>query len=162
MVSTVRTKLGLQAGLLAGASVMVLFFLMDLAQLQPLGTPMNLGARFLGPGSPIIQMPVVSQAVNVAIYAGNLLTLTVLHFLAFSILGLGAVWGCDGCGIKLNVATGALYGLIAGSVVFYGCILLCGTHVMADLPGPFSVVAANLLAGSVMGGFVQAIRPKVG
>ena len=128
MLSVHRTKVGLQAGVLAGTAVIVLFFLLDLVRLQPLAT---------------------------TIFAGNLLTLTILHFLAFSILGVGAVWGCERCRIKLNVATGALYGLIAGSLVFYGCVALLGTNVLTDLPGPVSIAAGNLLAGAVMGGFVQ-------
>ena len=128
MLSVHRTKVGLQAGVLAGTAVIVLFFLLDLVRLQPLAT---------------------------TIFAGNLLTLTILHFLAFSILGVGAVWGCERCRIKLNVATGALYGLIAGSLVFYGCVAFLGTNVLTDLPGPVSIAVGNLLAGAVMGGFVQ-------
>jgi hypothetical protein len=120
MLSAHRTKVGLQAGVLAGTAVIVLFFLLDLVRLQPLAT---------------------------TIFAGNLLTLTILHFLAFSTLGVGAVWGCERCRIKLNVATGAL--------VFYGCVALLGTNVLTDLPGPVSIAVRNLLAGAVMGGFVQ-------
>jgi hypothetical protein len=155
MLSAHRTKVGLQAGVLAGTAVIVLFFLLDLVRLQPLATPMNLSAQFMGPGGPLIEMPVISQLVATTIFAGNLLTLTILHFLAFSILGVGAVWGCERCRIKLNVATGALYGLIAGSLVFYGCVALLGTNVLTDLPGPVSIAVGNLLAGAVMGGFVH-------
>ena len=49
MGSIARTRLGIQAGLLGGAVVAALFFFLDLARLEPLGTATALSARFLGP-----------------------------------------------------------------------------------------------------------------
>lgn len=158
MNSVNRTKTGIQAGLLAGSAVVLLFFLLDLFRLQPFSTPMALGSSILVPGGLLLETPVIAQIVSLVMFAGNLLTLTVLHFLAFSFLGLGAVWGCEECGVKLNVLSGALFGVTVGSLLFYGCFALFGDHVLAFLPGPASVLLANLLAGAVMGGFVQIQR----
>ena len=160
MASTKRTRIGIQAGLLAGASVAILFLVLDMAQMRPLATPFALSAHLLGPASPALEFPVISQLVGIVIFAGNILALSILHFLAFSLLGIGAVWGCDRCRVPLNVVTGALFGITVGTMVFYACISFCGEAVLADLPGPMNVVLANLAAGAVMGGFVQATQAR--
>jgi hypothetical protein len=144
--------------LLAGGAVVLLFFLLDLLRLQPFSTPLALSSSILMPGGVILETPIISQVVGIVMFAGNILTLTILHFLAFSFLGLGAVWGCEECGVKLNILTGALFGITVGSLLFYGCTALCGDQVLAVLPGPASVLLANLVAGAVMGGFVQVQR----
>jgi hypothetical protein len=155
MVSKHHITVGIQAGLLAGASIVVLFFLLDLVRFQPLASPLALGGRLFGPSGPALDTPVLSQLVSITMFAGSLLTLTILHFLAFSLLGVSAVWWCEECGIRLNLATGALYGIMAGSFVFYSCLALASDHVLANFPGPWTVALANLTAGAVMGGFVQ-------
>ena len=146
---------GIQAGLLGGFAVAALFFLLDLARLEPLATPYALGTTLLGPSSLAIDAPVLSELVAIVAFAGNLLAFTLLHFLAFSLLGIGAVWGCEECGISLNIGTGALFGLVICSLVFYGCVALGGGHVLAASPGPMSVAGGNLFAGAVMGGYTQ-------
>lgn len=155
MESTNRTKVGIQAGFLAGTAVAVLFFLLDLAQLRPLATPIHFGVHILGPSSPVMDMPVISQLFSIVIFVGSLLTLTVLHFMAFSLLGLGAVFGCSECGIKLNTLTGAIYGITVGTLVFYLLVSLYGNSILADLPSPMAVLFGNLVAGAVMGGFAD-------
>jgi len=160
MVSTGRIKLGVQAGLLAGLFVVVLFFLFDLARLQPLSTPMALAARLLGPTNPVLEFPIVARLVSITVFVGNLLTLTILHFLTFSLLGVCAVWGCEGCKIPLNAATGAVYGLGAGTFAFFVCMAICGTVVLDAPVGLGSVALANLAAGTLMGGFVQLIEAR--
>lgn len=155
MDSVLRTRTGIQAGMLAGSAVVILFFLLDLLRLQPLATPNALIDSVLIPGGILLDTPVLSRVVSLVMFAGNLLTLTILHFLAFSCLGLGAVWGCEECGVKLNILSGALFGITVGSLLFYGSLSLGGSHVLANLPGPGMVLLANMTAGAVMGGFVQ-------
>ena len=158
MGSIARTRLGIQAGLLGGAVVAALFFVLDLARLEPLRTATALSARFLGPTSPMLDLPVFSQLLSVAVFAGNLVALTLLHFLAFSLLGVGAVWGSEKLRVPLNAATGALYGVTLGTTAFFGCVALCGTQVLAGSPGLTGVVLANVASGAVMGGFVQMVK----
>ena len=153
-----RASLGIQAGLLSGAALVVLFFLLDLFRLQPFSTPMALSLRILGAAGPEFDAPVLSQLISVSIFGANLLIFRVLHFMAFSFLGVSAVWGCDRCGVPLNFFTGAIYGVTVGSMVFYGSLALGGDHVMASVPGPVAVVLGNLVAGAVIGGFVQITR----
>ena len=162
MGSTNRMRVGIQAGFLGGAAVAALFFMLDLLHLQPLVTPIALAGRILSPTGPAFDLPVVSQLLGVVILAGNVLALTLLHFLAFSFLGLGAVWGCEKCHVPLNVFTGALYGLIFGSAVYYCCMALLGQAFLANTPGPLMVAFANLTAGALMGGFTRVVRSRKG
>jgi hypothetical protein len=160
MTSKQMTKVGIQGGLLAGAFIALFFFLSDLVRLQPLSTPLALGGHLFGPNFPNLDMPVVSQVVAITVFAGNVLTLTILHFLAFSLLGIGAVRWCAVCGIRGNIVAGALYGFLVGSIVFYTCLAVGGDYVLANLPGPWSVAFANVMAGAVMGGFVQFAQSR--
>ena len=160
MVAKHRTKVGIQAGLLAGASIMVLFFLMDLIRLQPLATPLALGGHFFGPNGPFLDTPILSQLLAVTLFAGNLLTLTLLHFLFFSFLGVSAIWWCEQCRFPLNIATGAVFGILVGSSVFYTVLALGSEHALANFPSPWSVALANLTAGAVMGRFVQFAQSR--
>jgi len=149
---------GIRAGLLGGFAVAILFFLLDLARLEPLATPFALGTTLLGPFGSTVDIPVLSELVSITAFAGNILALTLLHFLAFSILGICALRGCESCGVPFNVMTGALFGLVVCSLVFYGCLALGGSHVLAAAPGPVAVAGGNLFAGAVMGGFAQSIK----
>lgn len=160
MVSKHRTIIGIQAGLLAGASIVVLFFLLDLARGQPLAVPLALGGHFIGPSGSFLDTPFLSQLLPIAMFAGNLLTFTILHFLAFSFLGIGLVWWCKECGFRGNIATGALYGILVGSLIYYSSLALAGDHVLASFPSPLAVGVANLTAGAVMGAFIQFAQSR--
>jgi hypothetical protein len=152
-----RGLVGLQAGLLAGAAVVVIFFVLDLVHLAPLATPRVLATRIWGPGSVSVDLPVLSQAIAVGGFTGTLLVFTLLHFLAFSLLGVVAVVACDETNVPVNWATGAAYGLIVCTVVFYWFVTLGGGSVLQDLPGPLAIAGGNLVAGGIMGGYVQMV-----
>lgn len=155
MLSLERSKLGIQAGVAGGAAVVIFVFLLDLARLEPLATPLHLGTRLLMPTSPFLEMPVLSQLISITMFAGNLLALTVLHFLAFSTLGWGAVWASDSFGFSMNPMTGSVFGLTLGSLALFGCLALCGEPVIGESLSPLSAILSNLLAGAVMGGVIQ-------
>lgn len=154
-IQLVRAKKGVQAGLVAGLFVVVLFFLLDLGHFAPLFTPLSLSTALWGPGHLHVEMPLVSDALALGGLAGKLLALTLLHFLLFGILGLGAVFVFDGCHLPVNAGTGALYGLLVCSLAFYWSLTLGGATLLSVSPGPVSVAGTNLLAGAVMGGYVQ-------
>lgn len=160
MYSASRVKTGLTAGLIAGATLAGMFLILDLGRLAPLSTPVNLSASFLGPGRFSIDTPVFSELVAIIVFIANLLVFTLLHFLAFAALGVGSCLTCDKCGVSLNVFTGALYGLLVCSLVFY-LSLLVGVHgarAITGLPSPVTVLAASAFAGAVIGGCAQVMR----
>jgi hypothetical protein len=83
MVSKHRTLVGVKGGIMAGASIVGPSFLLYRVRLRLLATPLALGGHLFGPGGPFLDTPVLSQLLSITIFAGNLLTLTSLHFLAF-------------------------------------------------------------------------------
>lgn len=160
MYSASRVKTGLTSGLIAGGALAGLFLILDLGRLAPLSTPVNLTASFLGPGRFFLDAPVFSELVAVIVFIANLLVFTLLHFLAFAALGVGSCFACDKCGVSLNVFTGALYGLLVCSFVFYLSLLVGvhGAHAIIGVPSPFTVLTASAFAGAVIGGSAQMRR----
>jgi hypothetical protein len=146
---------GLQAGLLGGAAVAAFFFVGDLLSLHPLATPYALSRTVLGPGSYEIEMPVLAQFAAVVAFGSRLLVITVLHFLAFALLGLGAVALFAKFSVPLNLVSGAVYGAVICTSVFYVTLAIADVELVGSVPGFVSVLFANLLAGAVMGGFAQ-------
>lgn len=160
MNSTSRVKTGLTSGLIAGAALAGLFLILDLGRLAPLATPVNLSASFLGPGRFSIDTPVFSELVAIVVFVANLLVFTLLHFLAFAALGVGSCLTCEKCGVPLNVVTGAIYGLLVCSLVFYLSLLVGvhGAHAITGVPGPLTVLTASAFAGAIIGGCAQVMR----
>jgi hypothetical protein len=160
MDSESRVRTGISSGLIAGVALAGLFLVLDLGRLAPLATPVNLSASFLGPGRFSIDTPVFSELVAIVVFISNLLVFTLLHFLAFAALGVGSCFACDKFGVPLNVFTGAVYGLLVCSLVFY-LSLLVGVHgarAITGLPGPLTVLLASAFAGAVIGGCAQLRR----
>lgn len=155
-----RIKLvwGAEAGLLGGLVVAVFYFVTDLLHLAPLSTPTALGRTFVGPGNMQLTGSLPDGAITWVAFAGNVLAFTLLHFLAFACLGVAAVVLFRRVSWPLNAATGAFYGLVACSAVFYLGTAMATTTVLASgIPPVGSVLLANALAGAAMGGGVRLI-----
>jgi hypothetical protein len=146
---------GAQAGLLAGGVVAVTFFVADLARLAPLATPIALSGRLLGSSGASFDSPVLVGSVAIVSYGGHLAGLTLVHFLAFAILGAIGALVCHAGQIPPNPLTGALLGLIVFSLVFYGVAWLTNAAGVVELPRPSYVLVVNLMAGAVMGGYYR-------
>ncbi len=155
-----QARIGVQAGLLAGTVVAATFFVADLARLAPLATPTALSCSFLGPCKMSFDTPFVVESVTVISLGGRLAALTLLHLLVFSALGVGVVALCHYSRVPLNALTGALYGLVACSVVFYTAIWFSNAATVIALPSLGSILLVNLLAGAVMGGYFQLASRK--
>jgi len=156
MKRLVRVKTGAEAGLLAGAAVALFFFVLDLLAIHPFSTPTALAARWFGPGGYEIDVSMLARASAFIGSAFKLAVYTVSHFLAFAALGALAGGVADWSrGLGSSLGTGALFGLTVCSAVFYGGNLLFGGAVLSQLPGLPSVLAANLVAGLVIGGMMH-------
>ncbi|TFG52715.1 MAG: hypothetical protein E4H37_05185 [Gemmatimonadales bacterium] len=155
-----QSKIGLQAGLLAGYVVVGLFFVADLVKLAPLATPKALSNNLFGPGGLPFDTPAMLESVTIMSFAGHLAAVTLMHLLVFSALGVGAVVLCRVCGIPMNALTAALYGLVVCSLVFYVTLWLTDAPAVVELPSFRSVLLVNLLAGTAMGGYFQAASKK--
>ena len=153
-----RVGQGAYAGVSGGIAIAVFFLVGDLIHLSPLSTPLALGYTFLGPAGTPLDLPVVAQILTVGSAGVRLVAFTAIHFATFAVLGVAAVFLFSAYGWKLNLGTGALFGLVACSIVFYAAVSLAGSGVVAELPGLWSVASGNLLAGAVIGGQAQVLR----
>jgi len=157
MLEHVRTLArGVEAGLVAGGVVVAVFFIADLVHLAPLSTPLSLQRSFIGPGGTPLDFPVLAQISGAATFVVRLGSFTLLHFLAFAGLGVGAALLFERGVMPAGVLTGALYGAVASSAVFYVAVMVAGNGLVVEPPDAAGVVGANVLAGGVMGGYLRA------
>lgn len=141
---------GAVAGVYAGAALIALFFILDLLRLQPLGTPVFLSRAILGPqveASPGLLATLKLGAIILLVR--NIATYTMLHLAVFAGLGIGAAFLFEWLEVPKNVVTGALYGLVVGSSVFYTGLRIMAGDLLAA-PDWRLVLLGNGVAGVIM------------
>jgi hypothetical protein len=152
---------GVQAGLLSGTFVAMFFFVGDLIHLAPLSTPSALMQKLSlqeipqDGGSTSLDLAAMSEVASRLSLGGGLLALTTLHLLAFALLAVAAVAFFEWYQLPLNAATGAVWGLVVYSLVFELSMATASPDLVVGVPGFWSVAGVNLLAGAIMGGYVQ-------
>lgn len=127
---------GAIGGLIAAATLIVLFFFYDLIRGDALGTPAFLAGSLLGRGDAVPTMALVASY-------------TVIHFLAFAALGALAGVLFDIADVPRNVLFGAAYGLFAASLGFYTSLTITGSDVLRA-PAWAAVFFGNALAGVII------------
>ena len=132
---------GAIAGLLAGATLIVLFFAMDLIGGHPLATPTFLAGVLFGDAM------AEAGSLQIGLY-------TVAHFLVFILLGIVAALFFTTFGVPRNLLIGAAYGLFACSAVFYPALIMTGTDILAAPAWP-AVFFGNVIAGMVIVGYLH-------
>lgn len=158
---------GVQAGLLSGTFVAMFFFVGDLIQLAPLSTPLALMQELSLQEIPqdgrtaALDLAAMLEFASWLSLGAGLLALTTLHLLAFALLAVAAVAFFDLYPLPLNAATGAVWGLVVYSLVFELSMAIASPGLVAGRPGFWSIAGVNLLAGVIMGGYVQ-LRTKGG
>lgn len=153
-----RYRHGIQSGLLAAAVVATYFLLGDLLRLAPLSTPIALTQGLTTLDVLEVDVPVLSQVLAVVSLGARITTLSIVHFAVFALLGLLAVVVFTEFAVPFNAATGALFGLVVGSVVFQAIVSVGAGDVVQGIPGLGSVAFSNLIAGAVMGGYLQLVQ----
>ncbi len=143
-----RLKIGLQAGGLAGAGVAVLYAATDVMRLAPLETVAGLAHSFFGlsVGSVPAGFDVaafVTTAVGVVMYS-------LLHFAAFSALGVIGTWVVPGRTFWSTLVRGGAFGAVACSAAFYGSRLVRGSPFAFEGLDARGIVLVNLMAGVIM------------
>ncbi len=115
-------------GLLGGVAVVAFFFVYDLVRLEPFATPAFLSGVVLGSGPPSSagDLGVFMTIASVITGAGHILVYSFLHLLVFCLLGVGAALLFLWIDEPPNVLSGALYGLLVCSLVFYVALGLTG------------------------------------
>ncbi|HET9066108.1 MAG TPA: hypothetical protein VFN22_09860 [Gemmatimonadales bacterium] len=142
---------GIVVGMI-GASVVALFFLgIDLVRGTPLLTPSILGEVF------VLRRPV---AVTSSVDMTAVVAYTVVHLLAFGMFGLVL----DGIRRRSEVSSLARYGMVAVFVAFelffFGLLAIASEATQGMFPS-WSVLVANLLAATAMGGYLWRRHPAL-
>lgn len=132
---------GAIAGFLAGLTLIVLFFVIDIVARTPLATPQFLSGALLGESMP------EASPMRMALY-------TIAHLGVFTVLGIGAAVFFTGFDVPRNLTIGAAYGLFACSLVFYPALVITGTDILAAPAWP-AVFFGNVVAGVVMVGYLH-------
>jgi hypothetical protein len=150
-----KVGIGIRAGLFAGGIVATTFFVADLARLAPLDTPLTLGAGLPGANFLSFDSPLLVEGVAMFSFGGQLIGITVVHFLTFAALGLAAVLACEAFRVPLNWLSAGLFGLIGFTLVYLVVTWFSGAASVVVLPSARSVLLVNLAAGIAMGTYFQ-------
>ncbi|MGH7539912.1 MAG: hypothetical protein ACRELC_02830 [Gemmatimonadota bacterium] len=151
MKSAASCRDGIVAGLYGGGALIGLFFAFDLVRLDPLATPILLSGAMLG------DAPETSPGVVAALRIGewvllarNLALFTALHLAVFAGLGVAAAVLFGPLGLPKHVLTGALYGAVVCSLVFYTSVTaVAGANATTAIDWRL-LLGANALAGVIM------------
>ncbi|MFI5235346.1 MAG: hypothetical protein ACHQXA_06525 [Gemmatimonadales bacterium] len=141
---------GITAGFLGALAVAIWFLALDLIGSRPLNTPNVLGQVIL------FQTHDPSATINAAAVAGY----TVLHFTVFIAIGVIAT-ALFHAAIGNPLARPALLMLFIVFEGFFAGITLMFSEATRQLFPLWSVLAANLLAAGVMGGYLWRHHPAL-
>jgi len=125
---------GAVAGLLGAVVVAVWFLLLDLAEGQPLHTPILLGTRIFGAGHP--------AAVTVILY-------TIAHGLAFIVFGVVAAALISGAEEQPLHVLGLAILFTAFEVFFIGAVVIAAKWVLDEVSG-WALFLGNVFAATAM------------
>lgn len=146
-----RLRRGGTAGIIAGFVVALVVLVHDLLVREPLSTPRLLGRNLLG--APVEGGASGTGALDwlarTLVAGWELAAYSVVHFGAFALFGVLGAWVFRPGRIAGNVLSGALFGLVAGSAMFYAGMWLVAPSFLAA-PDWRLVAAMNALAGVVL------------
>ena len=131
---------GIAAGLLGAAAVALWFLIFDWARGHPFETPALLAATLLH-GASDADLPAITWSL--------VLEYTVLHLVAFVVVGIVAAWLIVAAEREAGLVVGLLVFLAGFEVFFIALVMFHGPALLAALPW-WGVLAGNLLATAVM------------
>ena len=148
-----RAIRGAEAGAVAAAGVALTFFVLDLLRLQPLGTPGALSGAVFGPAGLEWDLTTLWGLFAGLSTAFRIATFTVVHFLAFALVGVLASLLFDWkhrAGLKPFLAVAVLC-----TLAFSAAVAGAGSVVALESVGPVAVVLVNLLAAILLVGYLR-------
>lgn len=148
-----RAIRGAEAGAVAAAGVALTFFVLDLLRLQPLGTPGALSGAVFGPAGLEWDLTTLSGLFAGLSTAFRIATFTIVHFLAFALVGVLASLLFDWkhrAGLKPFLAVAVLC-----TLAFSAAVAGAGSVVALESVGPVAVVLVNLLAAILLVGYLR-------
>ncbi|MFH1763135.1 MAG: hypothetical protein ABIF09_02985 [Gemmatimonadota bacterium] len=138
---------GAVAGLLGGASIMILFLGYDAFSFGPLSTPDLLAEAITGQEILVLDFAAPLRVARIMMF-------TVLHLAVFSGLGIILTNLFRMTGARESLLLGGLYGLTVCTVLFSLVLHLSGTELLAQPQWP-AVALGNFVAGVVMVGYLK-------
>lgn len=143
---------GFIAGALGALTVALWFLILDLVQGDPLHTPALLGTALLEGAEAAAEMEGAHPDV-VAVYSG-------IHMGLFALFGVAIAWAIRA--FKRTPAIGYLlvFAFVLFEFGFYVVILAVGQPVVGSVSA-WAVLAGNLLAALVMGGYFLVRNPDL-
>lgn len=136
------------AGILAATALALWFLIVDTVQGRPLHTPAFLAG-------------VVLDIEQVRVGAGTIVLYTILHYTAFTLLGIVMAELLPRIRIAPSVLLGAVIGFLLFDVAFYAGVLVTGVDVVDALGWP-SVLAGDIIAGVVLMGALRLMHAAPG
>jgi hypothetical protein len=149
--STLRE--GVIAGVIGATGVAVWFLLVDLVAAEPFFTPVRLGMAF----GTVFALPPMAESSTVA-----LVGYTVLHYLAFAIIGIVAAAVVHASRQQPSILAGAFLAFIASQALIYGYIaLLHQTELLEHLTWVL-IAVANVIGAALIGWKLWRDHPGLG
>ena len=137
-----RFTRGLVAGFSAAATFAVFFLLVDIVQGQPFRTPAYMSGLVF---SFTTALPATAR----------LAVFTVIHFIAFGLVGVAVVTLLDKLAVPPRLYLGVVLGFLLFDIIFYGSVVGLGVNVVRELGWP-AVLAGNILAGIALFAYLKA------
>jgi len=157
-----RALKGAEAGAIAAAGVALSFFVLDLMRFQPLATPGALSGAVYGPAGFDWDLSSVSGLLAGLSVAFRIATFTVLHFLAFALVGVFAALRFDWkhwTGFKPLLAVAALCTVaFTATAAFSATVSGLGLVVALEALGPVVIVGVNFLAATLLVGYLRLVH----
>ncbi len=153
-----RGRWGIQAGILAGMAVAVFFFVVDIARLEPLFTPLFLSEVSLRQAGLTAEGVGLIQTVSGLSLGARLATFTALHLGIFGFFGLMAAATSDLLHLRWNAQVGAAAGLAAGLLLWLAASSMGPGWIGAAHLTREIVVGAGVVGGTVFGWHLRLCR----
>ncbi len=132
---------GIVAGVIGATALAFWFLVIDGSQREPFRTPGFLGGALLG-----------TDALEPSF--GPVMLFTLLHYVAFIGVGLGASWTLSKIHTTPNIFLGLALGFGLFDLVFYTSVTVTGVDVIGEFGWP-SVLLGNLIAGVSLMSFLH-------
>ncbi|HKI95239.1 MAG TPA: hypothetical protein VJ992_08115 [Gemmatimonadales bacterium] len=144
-----RAEAGAAGGLVAAVVVAALFLVDGAIHLHPLAVPEALASGLLGGGNGA--SGAISQAGSFAVVTVEVTAYTVVHLLTFAAVGATAAFVIDISSFWKGLLGSVAYVGIACTGLLYFVRWMVDTPVALDVLGLPRVIAANAVAGAIIG-----------
>lgn len=153
-----RGRWGLQAGILAGMAVALLFFLVDATRLEPLFTPLLLSQVLLLQAGFTAESEGLLQTIGGFSLGARLAVFTALHLALFGFVGVMAAATSDLLHVHWSARAGAVAGLVTGILLWLAASSMGLNWIGAAHLTPEAILGAGLIAGTVFGWHMRLCR----